>query len=115
MGRVRVGLIGSGFIGDIHAAAFKMVPDAEVVAVASPTPGKAKAFARARGIPKAFEDYRDLLALKQVDMVTLGVPNYLHAEVAVAPAVRFYVAGTFNAEENSVRDQLAKLLAALGG
>jgi len=86
VGRVRVGLIGSGFIGDIHAAAFKMVLDAEVVAVASPTPGKAKAFARARGIPKAFEDYRDLLALKQVDMVTLGVPNYLHAEVAVAAA-----------------------------
>jgi hypothetical protein len=35
--------------------------------------------------------------------------------IAIAPAVRFYVAGTFNAEENSVKDQLAKLLAALGG
>lgn len=35
--------------------------------------------------------------------------------VAVAPAVKSYLAGTFNAEENSVKDQLAKLLAALGG
>ncbi|KPK43219.1 MAG: hypothetical protein AMK72_13625 [Planctomycetes bacterium SM23_25] len=35
--------------------------------------------------------------------------------VAVAPPVGSYVAGTFNAEENSVRDQLAKLLTGLGG
>ncbi|MGB2753940.1 MAG: Gfo/Idh/MocA family oxidoreductase [Phycisphaerae bacterium] len=65
MSKTRVGLIGTGFIGDIHAAAFKMVPEAEVVAVASPTPGKAKAFAGERGIPKAFQDYRDVLALKR--------------------------------------------------
>ena len=86
MSKVRVGLVGTGFIGDIHAAAFKMVPDAEVVAVASPAPGKAKAFASERGIPKAFQDYHDLLALKEIDMVTLGVPNHLHSEVAIAAA-----------------------------
>jgi predicted dehydrogenase len=86
MTRTRVGLIGTGFIGDIHAAAFKNVPEAEVVAVASPPPGQAKAFARERGIPKAYEDYRDLLALKEVDVVTLGIPNHLHAQVAVDAA-----------------------------
>jgi predicted dehydrogenase len=62
------------------------VPEAEVVAVASPPPGQAKAFARERGIPKAYEDYRDLLALKEVDVVTLGIPNHLHAQVAVDAA-----------------------------
>jgi len=86
MTRTRVGLIGTGFIGDIHAAAFKSVPEAEVVAVASPTPGKATAFARERGIPKAYEDYRDLLALKEVQVVTLGIPNHLHVQVAVDAA-----------------------------
>jgi predicted dehydrogenase len=86
MSKVRVGLIGTGFIGDIHAAALKMVPDAEVVAVASPSPGKAAAFARERGIAKAFEDYRDLLALREVDLVTVGVPNHLHAQVAIDAA-----------------------------
>jgi len=35
--------------------------------------------------------------------------------IAVAPPAHTYLAGTFNAEENSVNDQLAKLLAALGG
>ncbi|MGB2823847.1 MAG: Gfo/Idh/MocA family oxidoreductase, partial [Phycisphaerae bacterium] len=53
MDKVKVGLLGTGFIGDIHAAAFAMVPDAEVVAVASPPPGEARAFADERGIPNA--------------------------------------------------------------
>jgi len=35
--------------------------------------------------------------------------------IAVPPPVHSYLAGTFNAEENSVSDQLAKLLATLGG
>ena len=35
--------------------------------------------------------------------------------VAVAPSVQTYVAGTLNAEENSIRDRLGELLAGLGG
>ncbi|MCC6728140.1 MAG: Gfo/Idh/MocA family oxidoreductase [Chthonomonadales bacterium] len=85
---VRVGLIGSGFISDIHAHAFgQYVRDAEVVAVASPTPGKAERFARERGIGRAVEDYRDLLAMDEVDVVTVAVPNDWHCEVAVAAAL----------------------------
>ena len=86
MSKVRVGLLGTGFVGDIHAAALKMVPDADVVAVASPTPGKAARFAMERGIPQAFERFRDLLAVKDIDAVSLGIPNYLHAEVTIAAA-----------------------------
>jgi predicted dehydrogenase len=79
---VKVGLIGSGFIADIHAAAFKMVAEADLVAVASPTPGKARSFAEERGIPKSFENYQDLLALDPIDVVLVGVPNHLHCQVA---------------------------------
>ena len=86
MDRVRVGMIGTGFVSDLHAAAFAMVPEAEVVAVASRTPGKAKRFAEQRGIPKAFEDYRAVLDLKGVDVVTVAIPNDLHAEVTLAAA-----------------------------
>ena len=86
MSKVRVGLIGSGFVADLHAAAFKLVPDAEVIAVASPTPGKAKRFAHERGIRTAFEDYRELLKLKDVDLVTVAIPNDLHAQVTLEAA-----------------------------
>jgi len=84
---VKVGLIGAGFVSDIHAYAFqKYVPQAEIVAVASPTPGKAAAFARQRGIPHAFEDYRQLLAMKEIDVVTVAIPNDLHCQVTVEAA-----------------------------
>jgi predicted dehydrogenase len=86
MSKVRVGLIGTGFVSDIHAAAARMVPEVELVAVASPTPGKAAHFARERGIPQVFEDYRELLKLKDLDLVTLALPNDLHAQAAVDAA-----------------------------
>ncbi len=86
MSKIKVGIIGTGFIADLHAAAFQMVPDAELVAVASPTPGKAKHFARERGIPNAFEDHRQLLAMKEVQMINLCVPNYVHCAITLDAA-----------------------------
>jgi len=86
MSKVKIGLIGTGFVGDIHAAALKMAPDAELVAVASLPEGKPKEFAEARGIPKAFEDYKDLLALEEVDLVHICAPNHLHCQMAVDAA-----------------------------
>ncbi len=83
---VRVGLIGSGFVTAIHAQALRRVPGAEVVAVASPTPGHAQQFAEVHGIPAAHADYRALLDRKEVDLVILGLPNDLHAEATLAAA-----------------------------
>ncbi len=83
--KVRVGLIGAGFVSDIHAHAFKhFIHNAEIIAVASPQ--RAKAFAKERGIPNAFEDYRDLLKMKEIDVVTVAIPNYLHAQAAIQAA-----------------------------
>ena len=61
-GRVKVGIIGSQFQADIHAASLQIMPhEAEVVAVASPTPGNAAAFGKKFGIPRVFTDYREML------------------------------------------------------
>lgn len=85
--QVKVGIIGAGFIADIHAHAYKKyVRDAEVVAVASPTPGKAAKFAAEHGIPDAYDDYRALLERADIDMVTLALPNDLHCQAALDAA-----------------------------
>ena len=76
MDKVGVGFIGSGFIAEIHAEAFRSVPNAEVVAVASPN--NAAAFAARHSIPRHFADYHDLLALPEVDVVMLLLPNVYH-------------------------------------
>ena len=90
--KVRVGLIGSGFISTIHADALKRCADAELTAVASPTPGKAQAFAKHHGIPQHFTDYRQLLDLPEVDLVVVGIPNDLHCEFTLnAAAARKHI------------------------
>src|SRR5262249_32610246 len=58
----------------------------EVVAVASPTPGRAERFAGERGIPRQFTDYRALLDLPEVDLVVLGLPNDRHCEATCLAA-----------------------------
>jgi predicted dehydrogenase len=84
---VRIGLLGSGFIADLHAHAIKMIPgEAEVVAVASPTRGKAAAFARQRGIPASFTSLDEMLAKADVDAVALALPNDLHCRACVQVA-----------------------------
>lgn len=77
---VRVGLVGSGFIAEIHHAALRQVPGVEVVGVASPTPGRAERFAADRGIPFHATDYRRLYDRADIDLVVLGLPNHLHCE-----------------------------------
>ena len=86
-GRVKVGIIGSRFEADIHAESFRILPDeAEVVAVASPTPGNAERFARKHHLPRFFTDYRQMLAEPDIEMVTIAAPNALHAPMTLAAA-----------------------------
>ena len=86
MDTVRVGLVGSGFVTAIHAEALRRVAGAQVVAVASPTPGRAARFAADRGIPHHLDDYRALYDRKDVDLVVLGLPNDLHCAATVLAA-----------------------------
>lgn len=83
-GKVKVGIIGSKFEADIHAASFQLMPEeAEVVAVASPTPGNAEQLARKYSIPRVFLDYREMLREADIEMVTITAPNRLHAQMTV--------------------------------
>jgi myo-inositol 2-dehydrogenase / D-chiro-inositol 1-dehydrogenase len=81
-GKVKVGIIGSQFQADIHAASFQiMAEEAEVVAVASPTPGHAEELARRYGIQRVFHDYREMLQEKDLEMITITAPNWLHKQM----------------------------------
>jgi len=86
MNRVGVGIIGSGFVAGRHVEALRHVPNAEVVGCASARAGHARALADAHGIPRVCADYRELLEMEEVSVVTLAVPNFLHAEVCVEAA-----------------------------
>jgi predicted dehydrogenase len=93
----RVGIIGLGMIGGIHYSAWQKIEGAEVTAVAdvdakrvagdlsegwSNLPGGATRLPmdRIRGTT----DYRELIALDEVDLVDVCTPTPLHEEMAVA-------------------------------
>ena len=88
-GKVTVGIIGSQFEADIHAASFKIASEEpEVVAVASPTSGNAAGIAKRYGIPRVFTDYREMLREPDIEMVTITAPNGLHAQMTIEIARR---------------------------
>ena len=83
---VGVGIIGSQFVSSIHAEALRACPQAELRAVASPTPGHAQAFAERFAIPRPLTDYKKMLALPEIDVVVVGVPNDLHCPITLEAA-----------------------------
>ena len=92
MKKLRVGLIGSGFIGRAHAialqdvgAVFPDVADAGLRDPRGPRPGAARrSRAAAMGFARATGDWRELVADPAVDVVDICSPNYLHREMALA-------------------------------
>jgi predicted dehydrogenase len=83
--KVRVGLIGSGFIAELHMHAYKRVYGVEVEVVAVAARGdQVVDFARKFGIPHTSRNWRDLLNDLDIDVIDLCTPPALHADMAVA-------------------------------
>ncbi len=82
---VRVGIIGTGGIARFaHIPGYKAQPDVEIVAFCDVVPGRAEAAAKEFGVPKAYTDYREMLAKEQLDAVSVCTPNFAHKEATIA-------------------------------
>jgi len=81
---MRVGLVGCGAIARrAHLPGLKAA-GAEVVAFSSRTRASAELAAAEAGSGVVVPDWRDLVALRDVDAVVISTPNALHAEQALA-------------------------------
>ena len=74
---VRLGLLGAGRIGKVHAAAIAAVPGASLVAVADAFPDAAKALAASTGAEVREADA--IMAASDIDAVLITTPTDLHA------------------------------------
>jgi predicted dehydrogenase len=94
MSSFRVGLIGYGGIGRVHALAYRSIPfyyalpnDAlHVAAVATSRAETAQIAAREIGCESWTADYRELLARPDIDAIDCCTPNDSHEEILVAAA-----------------------------
>jgi predicted dehydrogenase len=84
MGKIKVGVIGTGFIGPAHVEALRRLGNVDVVALAEYSDDVAKSKAEMLGIDKYYGDYTALLKDGDVQSVHICAPNYLHYEMAKA-------------------------------
>lgn len=75
---VRVGIIGTGFIGPAHLEAARRTALAEVVAIADINEEVARQKAQDLAVPAFFGDWRDLVHSDDVEVVHICTPNHLH-------------------------------------
>ena len=80
--KLRVGVIGGGF-GRMHILGYEACEDVEVTAFCQRTRSNAEAIAREYHIPQVFTDYKDLLALRELDAVSVAAPPFLHYPIAI--------------------------------
>lgn len=79
-----VAVIGAGAIGVDHIRSFQQHPAASVIALAEVSPARGREAADQFNIPELVTDYRRLLRRTDIDVVSIALPNYLHAPVALA-------------------------------
>ena len=83
MKKLKIALIGAGFIANYHARALKLLDNVEIVAVVALPLESAKNFAKKYNIKNVSTDYKELLDRKKVDAVIIGTPNKYHAPFAI--------------------------------
>jgi predicted dehydrogenase len=80
---VNVAVIGTGAIGVEHIASYQQHAAARVVAIAETSLERGREAAEKFRIPEVVSDYKMLLARPDLDAVSIALPNYLHAPVAL--------------------------------
>ncbi len=87
MKQLKVGIIGAGRIGSLHAKSICYnVPTAKVVGITDVFAENAKKVADELGIEKVYADYKEMLADPEVEAVLVCSSTDTHADIAIAAA-----------------------------
>jgi UDP-N-acetyl-2-amino-2-deoxyglucuronate dehydrogenase len=78
-----VAVIGCGHIAPKHVEAIRATPGLELRAICDIDPAKRRVWAEKLAVP-GFADIKDVLARKEIDIVSICTPNYLHVPMARA-------------------------------
>ena len=83
--RVKVGLIGAGWIAEAHIDMYRKMPDVDIVAVADLIPGKAQALCERYGVEgvRYYLSGHEMLEAEELDAVSVCTYNCQHAPCAI--------------------------------
>jgi len=83
MKKIKIALIGAGYIADYHALGLQALPNVEITAVVGLPMEAARKFAHKYGIKEALTDVSVLVERDDIDAVVIGTPNKFHAPYAI--------------------------------
>lgn len=81
---LRVGVVGVGWAGRQHLKAYRDLDGVELVAVAGMEEDLVRDLKAEHGIPFSFSRWEDFIDFEGMDAISIALPTFLHAEVAVA-------------------------------
>ena len=86
MGKIRIGIIGTGGIAGAHMAGYKALKQVECIACCDLDIEKARAFAQRHDIPQenVFDSYEAMLKMQEIDAVSVCTWNAAHAPATIA-------------------------------
>ena len=87
MKKIKVGVIGTGFIGPAHIEALRRVGGIEINAIASNEKEKADKIAEDFNIAKSYSSWEELINDKEIEVVHNCTPNNLHFEINKASII----------------------------
>ena len=79
--KLRVGIIGSGYIAEPHILALKRLPNVELVALADLSLARAQSLAAAFHVPRYYRDAKEMIETEKLDAVHVLVPPDAHEKV----------------------------------
>lgn len=82
---LKIGIVGAGFMGEMHAECYNNLSNARLEAVADIDLTKAKNLAKKHGA-KAYQRAEELFEEKDIGIVDICLPTFLHKEFAVKAA-----------------------------
>ena len=85
--KIRVGIIGTGWIAEAHVASYKKCPDVEIVACADLIPGQAEKFCADNVLDvnkiHFYPSHKEMLDTEELDCVSVCTYNMTHAECTI--------------------------------
>jgi predicted dehydrogenase len=84
MKKIKTAIVGTGFMGKVHAENVRRLGDVEIAAVVGSRPETARKFAESAGIPFATANLQDVLSDREIAAVHICTPNVDHYPMSLA-------------------------------
>lgn len=85
---LRVGVVGIGWAGQQHLKAYEALDGVSIVSLAGMEQELRESLQAEYSIPNAFADWKDMLDHGGLDAISVAVPTFLHAPIAIAALER---------------------------